>query len=330
MRALLVDDGVHVREQFERAFEMLGRNIVIDSTPSLSIAERFLRHGRQYDVALVSLELGDASGLEAPVRLQAIRPDLVIVALLTEPNRDAALELIRLGLPEYLMKCDANASGIRQSIRLARERFERENTLQEAANTDVLTGLLNRRGLDKAISSQIEMTIETGTCAAMLAIDIDRFKSLNDEYGHSFGDAVLSEFGCRLRQSMREHDIAGRAGGDEFWIFCGGLRSPNDVPGMARTLRERLRRPFRIGATIVPIRFSMGIALVPQDASTLEDCVWKADQALYEAKRSGRNRCYLYGQCKLRSPLVMPGNPEAICEPGLRPGLRIVASEHSG
>ncbi|HNP34858.1 MAG TPA: diguanylate cyclase [Woeseiaceae bacterium] len=321
MRTLLIDSDHHSRRELERALHEIDPRVVLASAPSLAAAESLLASGDTYDVALVDLDLRDACGTDVTDRLLAICPNLVIVALVTEDSDNIIVDLIRLGLPGYLLKSEVTAAGLRRAVQFARERFARERALLQAANIDVVTGLLNRRGLGEALAAQIVLAEKTRMSAAMITIDVDDFKHLNDSYGHPFGDSVLQQFGHRLRTTVRAHDIVGRAGGDEFWVVCGGIRDTRCVPDIAGKLRSRFRRPFRIGAAIVPIRFTMGIALIPEHAATMEDCLRKSDQALYQAKRLGGDRYAMY------SKRLAPGRATHTPNDDVRPPISCSPSE---
>ncbi len=165
-------------------------------------------------------------------------------------------------------------------------------TLKERAERDALTKLLNKQSTQQMVSERLSQ--QTDTLSALLILDLDNFKGVNDKYGHLYGDAVLSQIGNSLRHLFRSQDIIGRIGGDEFLIFL------NDVPN-AELVQERCRQlldTFRaLFAQLVPelkVSCSIGAALAPLHANGYTELFRHADEALYLAKARGKNRYKLY------------------------------------
>lgn len=159
---------------------------------------------------------------------------------------------------------------------------------QHRATHDPLTGLANRALFDEMALNQIARARREQGCFAVLAIDLDHFKLVNDTCGHAAGDAVLCQVARRLLANVRDFDVAARLGGDEFLVLLASAdtRLAQDV---ARRIIDALSRPYE--GTDVAVSASIGIALYPAHGSTHEGVLQKADQALYKAKRSGRGRC---------------------------------------
>ncbi len=164
------------------------------------------------------------------------------------------------------------------------------NRLDQQASTDGLTGLLNRRALMESGSQLIEQANERGSPLAIVLLDLDNFKEINDTYGHQAGDVVLRSVGQRLRQTLRDEDVLGRYGGDEFAVFLPGV----DL-GDACQVAERVRAEI---SAIVPMSSQPGLrlsaslgvyAVVINGAVGIDDMIRYADQALYRAKHGGRN-----------------------------------------
>jgi diguanylate cyclase (GGDEF)-like protein len=164
---------------------------------------------------------------------------------------------------------------------------------QRLSITDPLTGLGNVRHLTDALRLEIERASRFSRALGVLALDVDRFKSINDRYGHRAGDAVLVEFARRLRRAIREVDSAFRPGGEEFVI----LLPETDIAGSltaARRIGDLVRdSPFPLdgpsGAGVVAMTVSVGVAVYPRHARTGVDILDAADQALYAAKAAGRD-----------------------------------------
>jgi diguanylate cyclase (GGDEF)-like protein len=162
--------------------------------------------------------------------------------------------------------------------------------IQQTAITDELTGLYNRRGLFELGKREVERSLRFGRQLPVLMIDIDFFKEVNDTYGHMTGDQVLRVLAQRFRRNVREIDIVGRYGGEEFVI----LLLENDLP-TALMIAERLRLlvssiPVHTDQGLIDVTVSMGVTAVAQDVRDLPTLLQRADEALYTAKSSGRNR----------------------------------------
>jgi two-component system cell cycle response regulator len=162
----------------------------------------------------------------------------------------------------------------------------------EMAVTDGLTGLHNRRYLDSHLHTLFDRAVARRRALSVMITDLDRFKSVNDTYGHDGGDDVLREFARRLRKNVRGIDLACRYGGEEFVIVM-----PDTDAGIAEKVAERIRAeiahtPFVIGkdGRSLDITISIGVSSLRRGADTVEDLMKRADLALYEAKTAGRNR----------------------------------------
>ncbi len=163
---------------------------------------------------------------------------------------------------------------------------EKSQELEQISVTDSLTGISNRRFLEKALESEIQRALRYGHTLSAIMIDLDFFKSVNDEFGHQTGDEVLQHFARLLKNNIRKTDLLGRWGGEEFLIICPEI-SINNAAHLAQTLRERTEKHSfgKAGKRTA----SFGVSeLIPKD--TKETLVSRADDAMYRAKESGRNR----------------------------------------
>ena len=164
-------------------------------------------------------------------------------------------------------------------------RKEAELQLAHLALHDPLTGLTNRRGLAEALDQAVARSQRTGLPLAVLALDLDGFKAINDRHGHPAGDAALVEVAARLRQTIRRSDLAARLGGDEFAVIAGELKGPAPVVRLARRLGAALRAPITLPEAVAVIDVSIGVAFFPGDGATPAQLLARADLALYAAKR---------------------------------------------
>jgi diguanylate cyclase (GGDEF)-like protein/PAS domain S-box-containing protein len=171
-------------------------------------------------------------------------------------------------------------------------KLEHEN-IERMATSDMLTGVANRANFDMRLGEMLALAERGHRPLMLFAIDLDRFKEVNDLFGHTAGDNLLKQVAQRLKHSVREGDVIARLGGDEFALLQ--LDPPNSSAGgvLADKLLAALAAPFDLDGQEARISGSVGIALYPDDASSTHDLRVKADLALYQAKKSGRN-CYHY------------------------------------
>ena len=159
---------------------------------------------------------------------------------------------------------------------------------------DELTGLPNRFHIKEFLAGKLAKEDLNHYPFAMICLDLDKFKPVNDIFGHSTGDALLGEVASRLKNCVRRGDFVARQGGDEFMLLLGNTSQQDQIEEVCRRIVQELNRPFAIEGNDVAIGVSMGIALAPRDSSSANDLLRYADIALYQAKQSGRNRWVYY------------------------------------
>lgn len=174
------------------------------------------------------------------------------------------------------------------------ERIKSQQQLAHLAEYDSLTGLANRRLFYKMLPSMISRAKRFNHKIALLFVDIDNFKSINDTLGHVVGDLLLSQVAERLKQSIRESDSVVRLSGDEFIVILEGELSTEDISLVAKKLINEMGKPFQLNHQIVHSSVSVGIAVAPDVSSDPNELVKAADVAMYNAKSSGRNRYQFY------------------------------------
>ncbi|MEX2499634.1 MAG: EAL domain-containing protein [Wenzhouxiangellaceae bacterium] len=171
---------------------------------------------------------------------------------------------------------------------------QHEDQLDFLAHNDSVTGLANRVTLQQYFSSLLHRTDHVGRLGAIIFLDLDHFKSINDSLGHSMGDMVLKFVGQRLRDQLRDGDLVGRIGGDEFVVLLTGLRSEHDAIVVANKLISALREPLLVDHREIFMLASIGISLYPKDGRDFELLLKNADSAMYRAKEQGRNQVCFY------------------------------------
>ncbi len=169
----------------------------------------------------------------------------------------------------------------------------REEELRTQSERDPLTGLYNRRATERYAKKVLKEARGKGS-GAMYVIDIDAFKGVNDKYGHVFGDSVLSEAARRMTAVFGDHDVIGRIGGDEFAVFVRDVKEPGRLAGFAQAMCAAFQKDFEHNGIIAKVTCSVGAASFPKDGKTFDELYQKADIALYEAKRLGKDRACVY------------------------------------
>lgn len=164
------------------------------------------------------------------------------------------------------------------------------------ANIDALTGLPNRRLFRDRLEQEVRKAHRTSHRFALLFIDLDRFKQVNDLLGHDAGDLLLVQAAQRIRGCVRESDTVARLGGDEFTVILTELEAPDHAEHLSGKILDALTKPFRLGNEVAYVSGSVGVTVYPEDAATPEELIRKADQAMYSAKSAGRNRFSYFTQ----------------------------------
>ena len=258
---------------------------------SLKLGLEFLSQA-QFDVVLLDLGLPDSQGLESFETVQSAFPDKPIVVLSGITDQRVALEAVQSGAQDYLVKGPVGWEIASRAIRYAIERKRMEVRLQHMATHDALTGLPNRKLLHDRLSHAIERARRSRNGKnekwelAVMVLDLDNFKSVNDTYGHAQGDILLQAVTERLKNSLRESDTVARMGGDEFTLIFENTSGTEDAELLAKKVLAVFDSPFQLGGREVRATASVGISLYPRDGADIETLLTYADVAMYRAKRS--------------------------------------------
>lgn len=301
MRILLVDDDIVDRETVRRALgtQADGENLVEANSAEQGLA---LTQESQFDAVLLDYRLPQIDGLEMIARLRS-RPNLgntAIVMMSSEDDEQLALLCLQAGAQDFIPKSEITATKLRRAIVQAQKRFELECKLydsycrvREMAETDALTGLANRYFFERDLSAAITANVRQNKQVALLLLDLDHFKNINDTYGHFVGDKLLKTVVKKISDCLRGEEMFARLGGDEFAIILKGLEHANEAQLVARRIIKSLEKSMKVGDQDLQCGVSIGIALHPSSAETAEELTRFADIAMYRAKNSGRNRlCY--------------------------------------
>lgn len=295
-RVLIVDDREAAAERLYKAV-CDEQDVEIELDPQEAV---FRAAEGGFDTIVVSFALSDYDALRLCSQIRSLEKtrNLPILATIDPEDQPRLLRALDLGINDYLTRpVDRNElrARIRTQVRKNRYADQLRNSMQstvEMAITDALTGLNNRRYLETHLSSLVNQAQERSKPLSLMILDIDYFKSINDTYGHDAGDEVLKEFAARIRHGLRGVDLAVRFGGEEFMIVM-----PDTDISLALMVAERTRQKieqqaFEVsgGSKRLDVTISIGVTMLEADDDTPEHLIKRADQALYQAKRDGRNR----------------------------------------
>ncbi|HKX94947.1 MAG TPA: GGDEF domain-containing response regulator [Methylibium sp.] len=244
---------------------------------------------------LLDLNLPDSQGLEALGTLLEHAHDVPIVVLSGNDDEAVGLAAVVGGAQDYMVKGQFDGGQLRRALQYAAHRKRVEAELIARAMHDALTGLPTRTLLLDRLRMALGAAARSGGRGALLFVDLDRFKQVNDGYGHPAGDAVLRAAAARMTGAVRAIDTVARVGGDEFVVLLPVLAAGEDAELVAHKLLQALDAPVPVGAEQIRVGASIGVACFGPETVTsaaidpAETLIARADVAMYEAKGAGRS-----------------------------------------
>ncbi|BCV65184.1 GGDEF domain-containing response regulator [Shewanella carassii] len=303
MNLLLIDDDEIDRAAIIRA---LDQSSLAFKVMEANCAQRGLEFACQqrFDGILLDYMLPDANGLEVLSRLNESAGEQTAVVMISRYEDDKlAQRCIELGAQDFLLKDEVNTSRLTRAIRNAKQRAsmalalrQSHEKLKELAEHDSLTKLVNRYGFELCLNRTLSQVKRHQDMLAVILLDLDDFKGINDTLGHQVGDVLLVEVANRLSAALREGDLIARLGGDEFVVLVTESENRYFPMVVANRLQQAFEEPFPLGEHEVLIGASIGIAVYSDlvcDSSELLKC---ADIAMYRAKKMGRNQIQFYSE----------------------------------
>ena len=284
---LLVEDEPDHRLLFRKMLAAAGGREKVVAVESLKRALDYLAN-EPADIVLLDLRLPDSQGMETFVSLHAQAPNVPIIVLSGMSDEQMAVEAVRLGAQDYLVKGQFEAGLLSRAVRYAIERHRMREELRSLSLVDELTGLYNRRGFLVLAEQQQKIGRRTRRGFLLFFLDLDGLKQINDSYGHKEGDRAIVKASEVLKEAFRGSDIIARLGGDEFAVLAveadtGAAQRPLlELEHELKELKIRKELPY-------PISFSIGVARSnPNNDESIEQLLTQADAFMYEEKRSKR------------------------------------------
>lgn len=315
-RMLIVDDVEVNRGILKGIFR--DRFAILEAENGQQALDVLKEYQNQVDIILLDLRMPVMDGTEFLEIKRATTglSDIPIIIITADESAECQVNTLALGANDYIIKpfieeiVVRRVDNVLESNRRFREILQEYDTVVRKARTDPLTGIFNR-----AITEQLINHIllnQTENSHALIMIDIDHFKGINDTYGHARGDEVLAYLARKLSAFFRRGDVIGRFGGDEFCVFMMGIPSATLVAEKCAAVCRMLSEDPE--SAPVPFTISVGAAITSSDAADFTTLYQNADQALYDAKRQGKNRAAMYGQDSLIFEVSAWINRESLIE----------------
>ena len=290
---LIVDDRAENIRLLERMLRSAGYTRVSSTMDPTEVCE--LHRANRYDLILLDIQMPAMDGFKVMEGLKLLEADSYLSVLAVTAKPSLKLRALKSGAKDFVSKPLNLTEVLMRVHNLLEVRLLHEatraygKTLETLALRDALTGLANRRLVDERMQSALAHGRRNKSSIAVMALDLDGFKAINDTWGHGVGDQVLKEVARRLTAEVREEDTVARLGGDEFMIGLWHVTGEDDASRVAAKAIKALGQPYDIDGHAIRVTASAGIALFPEvgtDAATLME---SADKALFEAKRAGKN-----------------------------------------
>ncbi len=282
------------------------------STSSANSGEQALKliNENQYDLILLDIMMPGMSGFEVIRKLMdnpSTRNKAPIIFLTAMTDTESIVKGLNLGAVDYITK-PISGPIFKARVRTHLALSYQKKRLEEHTISDEITDLLNRKGFSNVFDDHLNFHKRKNLIAALLYVDLDQFKTINESIGHEAGNELLSKVSTVLKQSVREADVVGRLGGDKFVVGLLDIKSPADAAFITEKIIRAISKPYNIKSVEAFIGASIGIAFFPDDAHKAVDLIKNGENAMYHAKKKGEN-CYTFFEkemeTKARQKLLM-------------------------
>jgi diguanylate cyclase (GGDEF)-like protein len=251
----------------------------------------------EHAASCVLLDLSEHEDRIAAVeQIRTAAPDVPIIVLAEHADEDEAVTVVKAGAQDYLIRSELSPALLRRAVKYAIERKRLEAQLAHRALHDPLTGLPNRALFLDRLGVALDRSRRNNASIAVLFLDVDNFKQINDSLGHAAGDRLLSGLADRLQSMLRPMDTVARFGGDEFTFLFEELTSEREVILIAERIGRAVRLPIHLEEADTTVTVSIGISIVTDPTMPAETVIREADSAMYRAKQLGRSRYELFDE----------------------------------
>jgi len=250
-----------------------------------------------FDFYFLDNRLGAELGLELIVDIKQhfeTAPPIIMLSGVDDYQTDLAA--MERGADDYIIKSELTPHLLERTFRYSLKSKYLEAKLAKLAHFDTLTGLYNRSIFNELLIKAIQQSERSGQKFALVTLDLDNFKFINDNYGHPAGDQLLTKIARRLKHATRDSDIVARLGGDEFSLLLKDVKKDSDFVKLVENIMAVFQDPIQIDSKTVSVTTSIGIAIFPTDTQTSSELIDHSDRAMYQAKALGRNNYSFYNQ----------------------------------
>lgn len=299
MKILVADDSKTTLSLISNSLEKLGHEVIVASTGQQAVDMFQINHP---ELIILDVIMEGIDGFECAKRIRAINPDdwIPIIFLSGAVDDENIAKGINVGGDDYLTKpfneitLSAKIKAMQRIAEMRKKLFETTKNLSHLSAIDSLTGIYNRFQFDRSIKEKIAHAEHYQRNMAVLFLDLDNFKSINDGLGHNVGDLILIEFPKVLKSCLRLDDFIARIGGDEFAIILCDYENKQALEGIAKKIIQSMEKPYLFNGNEIYFTTSIGIACYPEAGSDPAILVKNADIAMYHAKNLGRNTFQFY------------------------------------
>ena len=298
---LIEDNPADVEILNELLLDTEGLNYQLESAGCLRSGKDWLCGHPEVDLVLLDLDLPDGTGPQNLYEIKDVAPEVPVIVLTGIHDQDLAVQLVKDGAQDFLIKGEFASGALARAIRYAIERQQMLSKLQKAremetylAYYDALTGLPNRELFYDRLNQSLKSARRSLDNVGVMFIDLDGFKRINDTQGHGAGDKLLRVVADSIKSSSRECDTVARIGGDEFTVILDSIAAPEHSVAVARKILKEISAPIYLDGQEVCVTGSIGISLFPQDGDDIELLLKNADIAMYRAKKRSGNSYEFY------------------------------------
>ena len=306
IKVLLIEDNdVDAQLTQDLLSEWSSEEFQVSRVKTLGEGLTYLSRER-FDAVLLDLSLPDAFGLPTVRQIHDTSPTIPVVVLSGVSDQSLALQAVQQGAQDYLVKGQGHPELLARAVRYAIERKRTEERLTYLAQYDHLTGLVNRSLFRDRLVQAMARSKRMHQPIGLMLLDLDRFKAVNDTYGHDIGDELLKAVSERLKTCVREVDTVARMGGDEFTIILEGVSSDENILVVAKRITESIATIFELQGHHISVGVSIGITIYPHDDHPVDELLKHADTAMYRAKKQGGSAFHLHEASGTHSANLLP------------------------